>query len=290
MADPEPNVRTAALDALARLKSPAVVPHAIATLNTASDYQLLRGAALALKNMPVESRDDGTSALIGALRRLTDELTDTSRDPRVAILERLGEVCPPARASDILYYVGDYDDAVGTAARKAFGQLVGAPAASIQDPRRRYPYQPSADQLSHLPTEAIIQLESGIVSMHLLPDVAPVTVARFAELAQQGFYTDRTFHRIVPNFVVQGGSPGANEYVGASRYMRDEVGPEAYHVRGAVGISSRGTDSGDGQIFIDLVDLPRLDRDYTVFAYVTKGMELVDQLLDGAKIKSISVK
>ena len=71
--------------------------------------------------------------------------------------------------------------------------------------------------------------------------------------------------------------------------MRDEVG-EWPHVRGAVGISTRGRDTGDGQIFIDLVDLPRLDRDYTVFAYVTSGMDLVDQLLDGAKILNISVK
>ena len=122
------------------------------------------------------------------------------------------------------------------------------------------------------------------MTLRLLLDVAPVTVARFAELAAQGFYKDRTFHRVVPNFVVQGGSPGANEYVGTARYMRDEVGPQGVNVRGAVGISSRGGDTGDGQIFIDLVDLPRLDRDYTVFAYVTQGMELVDRLLDGAKI------
>ena len=74
----------------------------------------------------------------------------------------------------------------------------------------------------------------------------------------------------------------ANEYSGTSRYMRDEVGPQASHVRGAVGISTRGRDTGDGQIFIDLVDVPRLDRDYTVFAYVTQGMELVDRLLEGA--------
>jgi len=68
------------------------------------------------------------------------------------------------------------------------------------------------------------------------------------------------------------------------------VGPQAWHLRGAVGISSRGVDTGDGQIFIDLVDLPRLDRDYTVVAYVTSGMDLVDQILDGAKIISVSVK
>ena len=141
-----------------------------------------------------------------------------------------------------------------------------------------------------MPKSATIELDTGVVTLDLLIDVAPVTVARFARLVREGFYNDRTFHRIVPNFVVQGGSPGANEYVGTARFMRDEVGPQASHIRGAVGISTRGKDTGDGQIFIDLVDLPRLDRDYTVFAYVTGGMEFVDRMLEGARIRSITVK
>ena len=129
------------------------------------------------------------------------------------------------------------------------------------------------------------------MAIDLLTDVAPVTVARFAALVAAGAYNNRTFHRVVPNFVVQGGSPGANEYAGTTpRFMRDEVGPQASHIRGAVGISTRGRDTGDGQIFIDLVDVPRLDRDYTVFGYVRSGMELVDRLLEGAVIKRITVR
>jgi cyclophilin family peptidyl-prolyl cis-trans isomerase len=57
-----------------------------------------------------------------------------------------------------------------------------------------------------------------------------------------------------------------------------------------VGISTRGKDTGDGQIFIDLVDLPRLDRDYTVFGYVVSGMEFVDRMLEGARIKAITLR
>jgi cyclophilin family peptidyl-prolyl cis-trans isomerase len=288
-ADREPNVQAAALDALSRMKSASVVPAAIAALDTGRDYQLLRTAAMVLHLLPEEAREEATVSLLGALRRLTDEATDTSRDPRVAIIERLAETMRPERSSDLLDYTSDYDDAVVAAASKAFEALAGAPPAE-RPKRRRYPYQPTADQLAHLPSEAAIRLEDGVVTLRLLVDVAPVTVARFAELAAQGFYTDRTFHRVVPNFVVQGGSPGANEYVGAARYLRDEVGPQGVNVRGAVGISSRGGDTGDGQIFIDLVDLPRLDRDYTVFAYVTQGMELVDRLLEGAKILGVTVK
>ena len=57
-----------------------------------------------------------------------------------------------------------------------------------------------------------------------------------------------------------------------------------------MGISTRGKDTGDGQIFIDLVDLPRLDRDYTVFGYVISGMEIVDRMLEGARIRAITLR
>ena len=63
---------------------------------------------------------------------------------------------------------------------------------------------------------------AGSIVMTLLVDQAPVTVARFVELARRGYYDGLTFHRVEPNFVIQGGSPGANEYVGAPRFMRDE--------------------------------------------------------------------
>ena len=117
-----------------------------------------------------------------------------------------------------------------------------------------------------------------------------MTVARFTTLARAGRYDGLTFHRVVPNFVIQGGSPGANEYAGASpRYLRDELGTHP-HLRGSIGISTRGRDTGDAQIFINLVDLPRLDHDYTVFGRVTMGLDLLDKVLEGAKIESVTVR
>jgi cyclophilin family peptidyl-prolyl cis-trans isomerase len=226
---------------------------------------------------------------LGAVRRLTDEETDTSRYPRVAILDRLAETIDPGRATDLLPFALDYDDAVGAAARRAY-KAVASISPLVSGLRRRYPYQPAQAELADLPAAATMRLEEGSVVLRLLVDVAPVTIARFAALANAGFYNNRIFHRVVPNFIVQGGSPGANEFMGAPRFMRDELSLRAPHVRGAVGISTRGEDTGDGQIFIDLVDVPRLDRDYTVFAYVTKGMDLVDNLLEGAKLLSITVK
>jgi cyclophilin family peptidyl-prolyl cis-trans isomerase/HEAT repeat protein len=286
--DPVANVQTAAIEALARAKNPGVIEPALDVLRYGSDFQVLRAAAGALNSVPEEARNDAGDALLSAMRRLTDLGEDPSRDPRVAILGALGRVIPPNRTNELLAFMADVDDEVNLAAAKAF-QAAGGIAAPTYSPKRRYPYQPPELAIRTLPIEATIQLEQGTVVIALLASEAPVTIARFATLVKAGYYNGLTFHRIVPNFVVQGGSPGASEYVGTARFMRDEVGP-ASHIRGAVGISTRGKDTGDGQIFIDLVDLPRLDRDYTVFGHVISGMEFVDVMLEGARIKAITLK
>lgn len=293
-ADKEPNVQTAALDALFRMRSTEVVPAAIAVLSNAGDYQAARMAAMVLKGLPAESKEDASDALLGALRKLTAHESDTSREARLAIIERLAETLDPGRSYQLLPYATDFDDEVNRAVVKSLTAL-GSFLPGRPSVKRRYPYQPYAYQnspglLKALPQSAQIDLDDGVVQLKLLTDVAPVTVARFVELADRGYYNSLTFHRVVPNFFVQGGSPGANDYAGTSRFMRDEVGPQAVHVRGAVGMMTRGSDTGNGQIFIDLVDAPSLDRDYTVFAYVTQGMERVDKLLEGAIIRSVSVR
>jgi cyclophilin family peptidyl-prolyl cis-trans isomerase len=110
---------------------------------------------------------------------------------------------------------------------------------------------------------------------------------RFMRLAKSGYYNGLTLHRIVPNFVIQGASPGANEYAGDALYVRDEIGLAA-HTRGAVGLSTRGRDTGDAQFFINLVDNPRLDFEYTVFGHVdSRDMDIVDGIAEGDAIDTI---
>jgi cyclophilin family peptidyl-prolyl cis-trans isomerase len=126
----------------------------------------------------------------------------------------------------------------------------------------------------------------GYFDIGLDVDAAPLTAIRIARRAGEGYYNGLTFHRVAPNFVIQGGSPGANEYVGEHFYMRDEVG---LHVRGTVGISTRGRDTGDAQIFVNLIDSPRLDHIYTVFGSVVAGMDVVDGTLEGDVIERVEL-
>jgi cyclophilin family peptidyl-prolyl cis-trans isomerase len=283
------NVQTAAIEALTRAKQTGVIDPALDVLRQGADFQLMRAAANALYNLPAEKLNEATVALLGALRRLTELDEDPSRDPRLAIVAALTRVMRKDQGYSLLDFMNDVDDQVNGAVSKAFETVTGTFPPPPPPPYRRYPFQPTELALSALPREATIQLaEGGAVVIDLLQNEAPVTIARFAALVNAGYYNGLTFHRIVPNFVVQGGSPGANEYVGTARFMRDEV--TAPHLRGAVGISTRGRDTGDAQIFIDLVDLPRLDREYTVFGYVISGLEHVDRMLEGAVIRAIRLR
>ena len=135
---------------------------------------------------------------------------------------------------------------------------------------------------------AVALAGGGIFYMKMDLTSAPVTVDRFLTLAiTEHYYDGLSFHRVVPNFVVQGGSPGANEYAGHKDYMRDEIA--ATNERGTVGLSTRGRNTADAQFYINLVPNHRLDYDYTIFARVTKGMDVVDRMEEGAEIRRVEL-
>ena len=134
---------------------------------------------------------------------------------------------------------------------------------------------------------AVVRLhmaDAGTIDIELEPYEATTNAYRFYRLVADGYFDGLTFHRWSPNFVIQGGSPGANEYQGDAAYTRDEVGLQP-HWRGTVGISTRGHDTGDGQIFVNLLHNVRLDHTYTVIGRVVDGMDVVDTLLEGAVIE-----
>ncbi len=204
----------------------------------------------------------------------------------MAILGRIEGLPPQPEA--LRPYLADFDPAV---ASKTAAILNGWGQTGVVASPRRLPSMPVTLSAVDAIREARLRftmIGRGAFEMRLLMEEAPVSALRVVSRAREGYYNGLTFHRVVPNFVVQGGSPGANEYMGDGPYMRDEVGLVS-HRRGTVGISTRGRDTGDAQIFINLVDSPRLDHTYTVFAEVTSGMEVVDALLEGDVIEHVEV-
>ena len=285
--DVNDNVREAALGPLKRLKGDEAEPYFVAAL-AQSDYQLLRTAAIELKG--VKRTPALGAALVDAVRRVSAERKETSRDTRLALLERIGELGDPDQAGALVPLLQDFDIPVAQRAAAVLQQWTGRLYEIAPQPLPR-PALPLAVELQEAGEPDVpgrIKMRSGkTIRINLLPNVAPLTSVRFLRLVKSLYYNGTTFHRVVPNFVIQGGSPGANEYAGDGFYMRDEIGLAA-HTRGAVGISTRGRDTGDAQIFINLVDNPRLDFEYTVFGYVKpEDMDAVDEIAEGDAIDTI---
>jgi cyclophilin family peptidyl-prolyl cis-trans isomerase/HEAT repeat protein len=284
--DEHDNVRQAAVRALATVSAHKADRLFVSALRS-RDPQLLIAAAEGLAGTPQPEK--ALSALLEALQRSTAERKDTSRDARVALIERLQELGSSERAPALQPYLSDFDPRVAERAAEVLSRWTGARLTPVWKRMSLVP-SPSLEELAALSTRARLTMRGGgVVELALLGDEAPATVLRFARLARAGYYNGLTVHRVVPNFVVQGGSPGANEYVGDARYMRDEVG-RLTHARGTVGISTRGRDTGDAQIFINLQDNPRLDHQYTVFAEVTRGLDVVDRILEGDVIERVEVR
>jgi cyclophilin family peptidyl-prolyl cis-trans isomerase len=230
-------------------------------------------------------------ALYVTLDRITAEQRETSRDPRLELLARIEQVGESNQTNRIRPYLNDYDPAIAERASQVLRSWGVAIAGAT--PRRLPEIPVSLSDVARL-RDARVRVTmapasgGGSFEMRLFVDEAPATITRFVSAARRGYYNGLTFHRVVTNFVVQGGSPGANEYVGADRFMRDELGLRS-HERGTLGISTRGRDTGDSQIFVNLIDNWRLDHDYTVFAEVVRGMEVVDAVLEGDVIARIDV-
>jgi cyclophilin family peptidyl-prolyl cis-trans isomerase/HEAT repeat protein len=284
--DPNDNVREATLAALRRLKADEAEPQFVAALGRA-DYQLLRTAAREMAGMRVTPAL--TAALVQALVRVTEEGKDTSRDTRIAILERLEEFGNSRYREQLVRLLRDYDATVAAAAAKTLTAWTGESFAI--DPQPLPPQTlPSSSELSIMIEKiAVLKMESGLeIGIRLDPVRAMQMSTRFLRLVNRNYYDGLTFHRVVPNFVVQGGSPGANEYAGDGPFVKDEISGQSHH-RGTVGLSTRGRDTGDAQFFINLVDNPRLDFEYTVFGRVIgEHIGRIDRLFEGDRIVNIT--
>jgi peptidylprolyl isomerase len=127
-----------------------------------------------------------------------------------------------------------------------------------------------------------LDLKDGRVVIELRPDLAPNHVARIKELAREKFYDGIVFHRVIDGFMAQTGDPTGTGMGGSSKPNLKAEFSNAPHTRGAVSMArSSSPDSANSQFFIVFKDSNFLDRQYTVFGYVTSGMELVDKIKRG---------
>ncbi|MFC4872980.1 peptidylprolyl isomerase [Negadavirga shengliensis] len=137
-----------------------------------------------------------------------------------------------------------------------------------------------------------IHTEKGIMTVDFYEKDAPNTVANFVKLSKEGFYDGLTFHRVIPNFVIQGGCPIGNGAGGPGYTIDCELeGENQYHDRGVLSMAHAGRNTGGSQFFIchNRTNTQHLDRNHTCFGKVTDGLEVLDQIRQGDKIEKIII-
>jgi cyclophilin family peptidyl-prolyl cis-trans isomerase len=227
-----------------------------------------------------------TSALMAALQKPGPRAADL----RLASSTALGKLGDP-RAVEILRSVlaTDDDPRIRLAARHALEEIL-PPEESIGLPdadeiRRDVRPVTRSTRQAGLVTRSnaeqlVLHTDRGRITIDLFGEDAPQMVESFAALADSGFFEKLTFHRVVGDFVIQGGDPTGTGWGDAGYTLRSEWNPRRYQ-RGTVGIAHSGKDTGSCQLFITQSPQPHLDARYTIWGEVVSGMEVVDRIRRG---------
>ncbi len=140
--------------------------------------------------------------------------------------------------------------------------------------------------------KAEILTEKGLMKVEFYDNDAPNTVANFIKLSKDGFYDGLTFHRVIPDFVIQGGCPDGNGMGGPGYKIDCELdGNNQYHDRGVLSMAHAGRNTGGSQFFIchSRTNTAHLDRNHTCFGKVVEGLDVIDKIRQGDQIQKITV-
>ena len=149
---------------------------------------------------------------------------------------------------------------------------------------------PAQSEESMKDIRIIVKTDKGDIEAVLYPSKAPVTVANFLNLAKRGYYDGLKFHRVIPDFMIQGGDPTGTGSGGPGYRFEDECTPELKHDKpGIFSMANAGPGTNGSQFFITHVATPHLNGKHTVFGSVTKGQDMVDAVAQGDTIKSIEI-
>lgn len=136
--------------------------------------------------------------------------------------------------------------------------------------------------------KALIETKKGNIELVLFDKEAPNTVANFEKLSNSGFYDGLTFHRVIDDFVIQGGCPRGDGTGGPGYTIKCEINPHKHGV-GALSMAHAGKDTGGSQFFITHSPQPHLDGVHTVFGKVVRGMDVVYKIKQGDIMKKVRV-
>lgn len=226
--------------------------------------------------------------LLTSLRRLK---SPTDADAIVAIAQALGELKSKNAIGPLESRLNDSDRNVALESAKALEKITGSSYKQLIK-HSSTPVHTVFDWklLEWTRSHSVVNVKTnrGFFTFKLLPDEAPFTVINFASLIKNKFFDGLSFHRVVPNFVIQGGDPRGDGWGGPGYAIRSEFGYEHYERR-TVGVASSGKDTEGCQWFVTHCDTPHLDGRYTIFGKIISGMDVVDQIQVGDQIERMTL-
>ena len=285
LTDSDARVIPAVLNALTKLKAPGM--DQVLFDRIGSDDVGIRTAAAT--NIGELKPEGGVEALIGAYKRGEADLVF---DTRAAALDGLAKYGAAQAVPTLQAALKDKEWAVRVKAAellKTLDPTIETVQAIRPAPSTRPVNYTSPDLLT--PTvspHVFIETERGTIEIELDVLDAPLTSENFMTLARKGYFDGLAFHRVVPNFVVQGGDPRGDGDGGPGYTIRDELNQEPY-VGGTVGMALAWRDTGGSQFFITHSPQPHLDARYTVFGRVVSGFELIDEIKQWDVMKRVRV-
>jgi cyclophilin family peptidyl-prolyl cis-trans isomerase/HEAT repeat protein len=234
------------------------------------DPENARALAAALPRALQDEMNDAALSIIGALARQQGPTVDDALQKALETTDYLVR----RRAADVLR-------------ARAGGSQVARRVETVNTTNHREDYERAAARTGKQ-VRAVVATDKGAFTIELLPEDAPLTVDNFVQLSRRHFFDGIAFHRVVPNFVIQGGDPRGDGNGGPGYQIRDEINMVPYD-RGAVGMALSGKDTGGSQWFVTHSPQPHLDGGYTVFGRVVQGMDVVDRIARGDRIRSVTI-
>ena len=270
---PAPPVRSAAFEALATLKEKSIAHRIRPLILSKEPYTAASAAALAAELEDAEALPSVRALLLQS---------EGSPDVLAAAGPALLTLKDPQAEATYLKWLSHPHANVRRIAAEALTKLRSQPVFPSRVQRREEPASAGPPEDRRLK----IRTHHGDILVKLYTDDAALTAHNIYRLAQTGYFRGHTFHRIVPNFVVQDGDPRGDGEGGPGYSIRCEINRRRY-VRGTVGMALSGKDTGGSQFFITHSPQPHLDGRYTVFGEVIQGMEIADRLLEGDAVLDI---
>jgi cyclophilin family peptidyl-prolyl cis-trans isomerase/HEAT repeat protein len=297
---------TAILLGMLKDEDPRVLPAVLGALRKARGADAadtlrrhLEHADVAVRVAAVEGSSalkvPGLAALLsGAYRRA---LSDPDPDVRLAVVDAWAEAKDTPARSALKAAVSEDPVRVVRARAAAALRDMGeaAPPVAPEQGERPYldyraamaPYDPQPEVPVFTP-RVFLHTRHGRIEIHLNIVEAPLASASFLDLARRGYFNGLAFHRVVPDFVIQGGDPRGDGNGGPGYLLRCEIGQRPYG-RGTVGMALSGKDTGGSQFFVTHVPTPHLEGRYTVLGWVAGGMDAVDKMRQGDLIERVEV-